>query len=173
LVRLLSQANAKVEVAAKVEAEASAKVEAAAKVQADAEAEGEVEAVKKAAVEARERRLAELQVRPGLPSFSLSLSLSLSLERLLHASRGVAGSLRAADERRCAPIRDTTAPDNTTSGRDCVKSLRRCLHGTCPQKRAGGGWRSAILACQNLSKTKGDERRWGREQRDAVLLPES
>ena len=28
-------------------------------------------------------------------------------------------------------------PYNTTSGRDCVKSLRLCLHGTCPQRDAG------------------------------------
>jgi len=26
------------------------------------------------------------------------------------------------------------APYKTTSGRDCVKSLRLCLHGTCPQR---------------------------------------
>ena len=33
-----------------------------------------------------------------------------------------------------ASIRDTArAPSNTTCGRDCVKSLRLCLHGTCPQ----------------------------------------
>jgi len=34
-----------------------------------------------------------------------------------------------------ASIRDTVrAPYNTTSGRDCVKSHRLCLHGTCPQR---------------------------------------
>ena len=34
-----------------------------------------------------------------------------------------------------ASIRDAVgAPYNTASGRDCVKSLRLCLHGTCPQK---------------------------------------
>ena len=34
------------------------------------------------------------------------------------------------------------APYNTTSGRDCVKSLRLCLHGTCPQRSRvpGVGW---------------------------------
>ena len=26
------------------------------------------------------------------------------------------------------------APYNTASGRDCVKSLRSCLHGTCPRR---------------------------------------
>ena len=32
-------------------------------------------------------------------------------------------------------IRDTVrAPYNTISGRDCAKSLRLCLHGTCPLK---------------------------------------
>jgi len=35
-------------------------------------------------------------------------------------------------------IQDTIrAPYNTTGGRDCVKSLRICLPGTCPQ-RVGG-----------------------------------
>jgi len=34
-------------------------------------------------------------------------------------------------------IQDTVrAPYNTTSGRDCVKSLRLCLHGNCPQSVA-------------------------------------
>ena len=30
------------------------------------------------------------------------------------------------------------APYNTTSGRDCLKSLRLRLHGTCPQKATRG-----------------------------------
>ena len=36
--------------------------------------------------------------------------------------------------------RDTVrVPYNTTSGRDCVKSLRLWLHGTCPQRGEGAG----------------------------------
>jgi len=37
-------------------------------------------------------------------------------------------------------IRDTVrAPYNTISGRDCVKSPRLCLHGTCSQSGRAGG----------------------------------
>ena len=36
------------------------------------------------------------------------------------------------------PLPNTVrAPYSTISGRDCVKSLRLCLHGTCPQKQRG------------------------------------
>ena len=35
------------------------------------------------------------------------------------------------------PKRDTVrAPFNNTSGRNCMKSLRPCLRGTCPQSQA-------------------------------------
>ena len=49
-----------------------------------------------------------------------------------------AGRFRVRGVRAPASIRDTVrAPYNTTSGPDCVKSLRLSLHGTCPQRESG------------------------------------
>jgi len=46
------------------------------------------------------------------------------------------------------------APYNTTSGRDCVKSLWICLHGTCPQS-------PRTLMLWSLSLTLTDTRVYG------------
>ena len=48
----------------------------------------------------------------------------LPIVRLPRGGRG--GTLRAR-------LGTVGAPHNTTRGRDCVKSLRLCLHGICPQ----------------------------------------
>jgi len=61
----------------------------------------------------------------------------LGTDSLLHRAGEERGESRTRMLWSLGLIRDTVrAPYNTISGRDCVKSLRLCLHGTCPQRQA-------------------------------------
>ena len=56
--------------------------------------------------------------------------------------------------------RTVRAPYNTTSGRDCAKSLRLCLHGTCPQNPPHAPVTGGVFCPDQIFLTSAVERIW-------------